>query len=115
MQACVRLFRAYEQACRKDRLLDFEDLLTLTVKMLGELPALLDTYRARYPHVLVDEDQDLNLAQERLVEPIPAPAPPFGVGEADPSTARFRRAPRPRPHRFLRAFPHAQTVSRRRD
>jgi len=68
MQACVRLFRAYEQACRKDRLLDFEDLLTLTVKMLSERPALLDTYRTRYPHVLVDEYQDLNLAQERLVE-----------------------------------------------
>ncbi|HXB04402.1 MAG TPA: UvrD-helicase domain-containing protein, partial [Candidatus Angelobacter sp.] len=68
MQACVRLFRAYEGACRKERVLDFEDLLTLTVRMLEQRPALLEAYRERYPHVLVDEYQDLNLAQERLVE-----------------------------------------------
>src|SRR5260221_5674441 len=67
MQACVRLFRAYEHACRKDRLLDFEDLLTLTVRMLNHRPALLDSYRTRYPHVLVDEYQYLNLSHQRLV------------------------------------------------
>jgi DNA helicase-2/ATP-dependent DNA helicase PcrA len=111
MQACVRLFRAYEQACRKDRLLDFEDLLTLTVKMLSERPALLDTYRARYPHVLVDEYQDLNLAQERLVELIAGAAQPFVVGDDDQSIYRFRGASRASLERFLRAFPEAQTVT----
>ncbi len=111
MQACVRLFRAYEQACRKDRLLDFEDLLTLTVKMLSERPALLDTYRTRYPHVLVDEYQDLNLAQERLVELIAGAAQPFVVGDDDQSIYRFRGASRASLERFLRAFPEAQTVT----
>jgi DNA helicase-2/ATP-dependent DNA helicase PcrA len=111
MQACVRLFRAYEQACRKDRLLDFEDLLTLTVKMFSERPALLDTYRARYPHVLVDEYQDLNLAQERLVELIAGAAQPFVVGDDDQSIYRFRGASRASLERFLRAFPEAQTVT----
>jgi len=111
MQACVRLFRAYEQACRKDRLLDFEDLLTLTVKMLSERPALLDIYRTRYPHVLVDEYQDLNLAQERLVELIAGGAQPFVVGDDDQSIYRFRGASRASLERFLRAFPEAQTVT----
>jgi ATP-dependent DNA helicase UvrD/PcrA len=111
MQACVRLFRAYEQACRKDRLLDFEDLLTLTVKMLGERPALLDAYRRRYPHVLVDEYQDLNLAQERLVELIAGGGEPFVVGDDDQSIYRFRGASRASLERFLRAFPEAQTVT----
>ena len=111
MQACVRLFRAYEQACRKDRLLDFEDLLTLTVKMLSERPALLDMYRTRYPHVLVDEYQDLNLAQERLVELIAGGAQPFVVGDDDQSIYRFRGASRASLERFLRAFPEAQTVT----
>ncbi len=112
MQACVRLFRAYEQACRKDRLLDFEDLLTLTVKMLSERPALLDTYRTRYPHVLVDEYQDLNLAQERLVELIAGAAQPFVVGDDDQSIYRFRGASRASLERFVRAFPEAQTQRR---
>jgi len=111
MKACVRLFRAYEQACRKDRLLDFEDLLTLTVKMLSERPALLDTYRTRYPHVLVDEYQDLNLAQERLVELIAGAAQPFVVGDDDQSIYRFRGASRASLERFLRAFLEAQTVT----
>ena len=111
MQACVRLFRAYEQACRKDRLLDFEDLLTLTVKMLTERPALLDTYRTRYPHVLVDEYQDLNLAQERLVELIAGGAAPFVVGDDDQSIYRFRGASRASLERFISAFPAAQTVT----
>jgi DNA helicase-2/ATP-dependent DNA helicase PcrA len=111
MQACVRLFRAYEQACRKDRLLDFEDLLTLTVRMLSERPALLDTYRARYPHLLVDEYQDLNLAQERLVELIAGAAQPFVVGDDDQSIYRFRGASRASLERFMRAFPEAQTVT----
>jgi len=111
MQACVRLFRAYEQACRKHRLLDFEDLLTLTVKMLSERPALLDMYRTRFPHVLVDEYQDLNLAQERLVELIAGGAQPFVVGDDDQSIYRFRGASRASLERFLRAFPEAQTVT----
>ena len=111
MQACVRLFRAYERACRKEKLLDFEDLLTLTVKMLEQRPALLDSYRARYPYVLVDEYQDLNLAQERLVELVAGAGEPFVVGDDDQSIYRFRGASRASLERFLRAFPAAQTVT----
>ena len=111
MHACVRLFRAYARSCRAARLLDFEDLLTLTVRMLERRPALLETYRARYPHVLVDEYQDLNLAQERLVELIAGVNEPFVVGDDDQSIYRFRGASRASLERFLRAFPAAQTVS----
>jgi DNA helicase-2/ATP-dependent DNA helicase PcrA len=111
MQACVRLFRAYEHECRKERVLDFEDLLTLTVRMLEQRPAMLDTYRERYPHVLVDEYQDLNLAQERLVELIAGGGAPFVVGDDDQSIYRFRGASRASLERFLRAFPTANTVT----
>jgi DNA helicase II / ATP-dependent DNA helicase PcrA len=111
MQACVRLFRAYERACRKERVLDFEDLLTLTVRMLEQRPALLEAYRERYPHVLVDEYQDLNLAQERLVELIAGGGAPFVVGDDDQSIYRFRGASRASLERFLTAFPTAGTVT----
>jgi DNA helicase II / ATP-dependent DNA helicase PcrA len=111
MQACARLFRAYEGACRKERMLDFEDLLTLTVRMLEQRPALLEGYRRRYPHVLVDEYQDLNLAQERLVELIAGGGAPFVVGDDDQSIYRFRGASRASLERFLRAFPAAGTVT----
>lgn len=111
MQACVHLFRAYERACRKEKLLDFEDLLTLTVRMLEQRPVLLEAYRSRYPHVLVDEYQDLNLAQERLVELVAGGGQPFVVGDDDQSIYRFRGASRASLERFLRAFPSATTVT----
>src|SRR4029077_11898493 len=111
MRACVRLFRAYEGACRRQRVLDFEDLLTLTVRMLEQRPALLDAYRDRYPYVLVDEYQDLNLAQERLVELIAGGRAPFVVGDDDQSISRFRGASRGSLERFLSTFPAAHTVT----
>jgi ATP-dependent DNA helicase UvrD/PcrA len=111
MRASVRLFRAYERTKRKRRLLDFEDLLALAVKMLEERPALLDAYRERYPHVLVDEYQDLNLAQERLVELVALRGAPFVVGDDDQSIYRFRGASRASLERFCSRFPSALTVA----
>ena len=111
MQACVRLFSAYENECRNQGLLDFDDLLSRTVRMLERRPALLEAYRARHPHVLVDEYQDLNLAQERLVELVAGGGEPFVVGDDDQSIYRFRGASRASLERFLRAFPAASTVT----
>ena len=111
MRACVRLFRAYEKECRKRRLLDFEDLLVLTVRMLEDHPPLLSKYTARYLHVLVDEYQDLNLVQERLVELIASRSQPFVVGDDDQSIYRFRGASRASLERFNARFPDAQTIT----
>ena len=113
MRACVRLFRGYERQCRKRRLLDFDDLLLLAVRMLEKSPAVLRRYRARYTHVLVDEYQDLNLAQERLVELIARD--PFIVGDDDQSIYRFRGASRASLERFLVSFPSATTIALERN
>ncbi|HEY8863360.1 MAG TPA: ATP-dependent DNA helicase [Candidatus Dormibacteraeota bacterium] len=111
MSACVRLFRAYEKECRKRRLLDFEDLLVMSVRMLDEHPSLLRKYTARFPHVLVDEYQDLNLAQERLVELVASRSQPFVVGDDDQSIYRFRGASRASLERFNALFPAAKTIT----
>jgi DNA helicase II / ATP-dependent DNA helicase PcrA len=111
MRACVRLFRAYERECRKQRLLDFDDLLLLGVRLLEKNPRLLQRYTARYRHVLVDEYQDVNLAQERLVELIANNGDPFIVGDDDQSIYRFRGASRASLDRFTRTFPNARTVT----
>jgi DNA helicase-2/ATP-dependent DNA helicase PcrA len=111
MRACVKLFRAYERECRRRRLLDFDDLLLLAVRMLEKNPAVLVRYRERYAHVLVDEYQDLNLAQERLVELIAGEGDPFIVGDDDQSIYRFRGASRASLERFLGSFPRAKTVA----
>ncbi|HSS93868.1 MAG TPA: ATP-dependent DNA helicase, partial [Candidatus Dormibacteraeota bacterium] len=82
-----------------------------TVRMLDQRPALREAYRARYPHVLVDEYQDLNIAQERLVELVAGGGEPFVVGDDDQSIYRFRGASRASLERFVRAFPDTQTVT----
>jgi DNA helicase-2/ATP-dependent DNA helicase PcrA len=111
MRACVKLFRAYEKECRRRRLLDFEDLLLLAVHMLEDHPSLRSDYAKRYPYVLVDEYQDLNLAQECLVELIAEGGEPFIVGDDDQSIYRFRGASRASLERFHNHFPTARTVT----
>ena len=111
MRACARLFRAYERECRRSRWLDFDDLLVLAVRLFESHPAVLRRYATRYPHVLVDEYQDLNLAQERLVELLAQGRQPFVVGDDDQSIYRFRGASRASLERFVRAFPGAETVT----
>jgi len=111
MHACVRLFRAYELECRKHGLLDFDDLLERSVAMLSSDPSVADAYRRRFPHVLVDEYQDLNLAQERLVELVSYGGAPFVVGDDDQSIYRFRGASRASLERFLDRFPNTRTVT----
>ncbi len=111
MRACVRLFRAYEKECRKHRFLDFEDLLVLAVRMLGEHPRILAGYTDRYQNVLVDEYQDLNLAQERLVELVASRSEPFVVGDDDQSIYRFRGASRASLERFIASFPNTTTMT----
>ncbi len=109
MRACVRLFSAYQRECRRQGLLDFDDLLEKAVAMLAENPGVLAGYRRRFPHVLVDEYQDLNLAQERLVELVADE--PFVVGDDDQSIYRFRGASRASLERFCVRFPAARTVA----
>ena len=111
VRAALRLFRAYEKECRKRGVLDFDDLLLLAVRMLESSAALLSAYAARYPHVLVDEYQDLNLAQERLVELVAHQGEPFVVGDDDQSIYRFRGASRASLERFLKTFPGARTIT----
>ena len=111
MRACVRLFREYERECRKRGLLDFDDLLERAVHMLSADSRLLAEYQRRYPHVLVDEYQDLNLAQERLVELVAHGGAPFVVGDDDQSIYRFRGASRASLERFCDRFPDARSIT----
>jgi len=111
MRACARLYAAYARECRKQGLLDFDDLLLMAVRMFEKNPAILRRYASRYAHVLVDEYQDLNLAQERLVELVAAGRDPFVVGDDDQSIYRFRGASRASLERFVHSFPAARTVT----
>ena len=63
-----QLLPRYEQALRAQRSLDFDDLMVRPVALLAANRALRKEYRERFRHVLVDEFQDTNRAQLRLLE-----------------------------------------------
>ncbi len=57
----------YETALRACNAVDFDDLILLTLKLFTEHPDALEACRARYRYVMVDEYQDTNAAQFKLV------------------------------------------------
>jgi len=59
--------RRYESALRACNAIDFDDLLLLTQKLFEEHPEVLEACRRKYRYVMVDEYQDTNAAQFRLV------------------------------------------------
>ncbi len=61
------VYRAYDTALRAAHLLDFDDLLLLAVRLCEEHAGVLDEVRATYRWISVDEYQDVNLAQYRLL------------------------------------------------
>lgn len=63
-----RIYAAYEQLKRDRSLIDFEDVLLLTVGVLEERPDIADQVRAQYQHFVVDEYQDVSPLQQRLLD-----------------------------------------------
>jgi ATP-dependent DNA helicase UvrD/PcrA len=61
------VYRRYQERLASAGGVDFDDLLLLTVRLLDEVPEVLAWYRARWRHVLVDEYQDTNRAQYRII------------------------------------------------
>jgi ATP-dependent DNA helicase UvrD/PcrA len=66
-QAVATVYADYEPTLRRANAADFDDLLVLPVRILEQHPAELDRLRTRFRHLLVDEYQDTNRAQYRLV------------------------------------------------
>ncbi|WP_328468999.1 ATP-dependent DNA helicase UvrD2 [Streptomyces sp. NBC_00448] len=64
----ARIYATYEQLKRDRGLIDFEDVLLLTVGVLQDRPDVADTVRSQYQHFVVDEYQDVSPLQQRLLE-----------------------------------------------
>ncbi len=62
------VYVSYEQHLKNANALDFDDLLLRTLELFADHPPVLESYRQRFSHVLVDEYQDTNFAQYSLVK-----------------------------------------------
>jgi DNA helicase-2/ATP-dependent DNA helicase PcrA len=87
------VYRLYQQRLLEASAMDFDDLLMVTVEMFGAFPKVLEHYQDRFQYVLVDEYQDTNHAQYRLVQMLAAKHRNVCVvGDSDQSIYAFRGA-----------------------
>lgn len=63
----ARLYAGYNEQLRASNALDFDDLLLLTYRLLQERPKIASFYRRQYRYICIDEAQDLNEAQYRVL------------------------------------------------
>lgn len=66
-QKIAEIYEEYEKALNSNNAIDFDDMLMLTVKLLEQNEEVRNQYYERFQHIMVDEYQDTNLAQYKLV------------------------------------------------
>ena len=118
-------YAEYQRRLRQANALDFDDLLMMTVHLFRAFPAVRESWRRRFRHVLVDEYQDTNHAQYALIHELCAeqmeetgasdedrstPAELMVVGDADQSIYAFRGANIRNILDFEQDFPNARTI-----
>ncbi|MEZ5497856.1 MAG: DNA helicase II [Steroidobacteraceae bacterium] len=105
----IRLYLDYEEACARNGVVDFAELLLRAFELWRDNPSLLAHYRQRFRHILVDEFQDTNAIQYAWTRLLAADGnAPFVVGDDDQSIYRWRGARVENLQRFQRDFPTAQ-------
>ncbi|NMA68065.1 MAG: helicase-exonuclease AddAB subunit AddA [Desulfitobacterium sp.] len=110
-QITEEFVKEYSLAKSKRNVLDFSDLEHLALKLLekdGEITPLCEKLKEHFAEILVDEYQDINPVQEKLLQLVSREEPPnlFMVGDIKQSIYRFRMAD---PSLFLKKyqeFPH---------
>lgn len=90
---CAEVYTQYQAALRAASAVDFDDIIYLTVKLFEDFPDVLDHYRHLYKYIMVDEYQDTNVAQYRLIALLAGDNGNLCVvGDDDQSIYRFRGA-----------------------
>ena len=112
----AEIYSEYQARLTKSGSVDFDDLLGLTVRLLVDHPDVTATYRDRFEHLLVDEYQDTNMAQNRIVLELAGADDPHRphnvcvVGDSDQSVYRFRGADHRNIMEFEDAFDDVTTI-----
>ena len=105
------VFERYEKKLRQANALDFDDLLLKTAHLLDEAPAVREEYNQRYRYILVDEYQDTNRTQYRLIRQLTQSHSNLCVvGDEDQSIYRWRGADIENILSFEKDFPKTKVI-----
>jgi DNA helicase-2/ATP-dependent DNA helicase PcrA len=107
-ETVARVYTAYEQRKRDAGALDFDDLISETVRLFRDHPEVLEHYQERFRYILVDEYQDTSRAQYQLVNMLAAKYRNVCVvGDADQGVYSWRGATIQNILDFERDYPDA--------
>src|SRR2546429_5329175 len=110
-QTVADTYDLYQRRLFASNAMDFDDLLYLTVDVLERFPEALERWRKTFRYVLVDEYQDTNHAQYRLLQLLAGEhLNLFAVGDPDQSIYAFRGADIRNILEFERDFPGTRTI-----
>lgn len=92
-QQMAKVYREYEAQLKSNNALDFDDLLVKTVQLFDTQPDVLENYQERFRYIMVDEYQDTNTVQFKLVSLLAGKYRNLCVvGDDDQSIYKFRGA-----------------------
>lgn len=107
----AEIYFAYQEELKKNNALDFDDLLVKTVELLRNDSDVREYYQNRFRYIMVDEYQDTNHVQFKLIEILAAKYQNLCVvGDDDQSIYRFRGADIRNILEFETAYPGAQVI-----
>jgi DNA helicase-2/ATP-dependent DNA helicase PcrA len=105
------IYTDYQARLLKAGAMDFDDLLMKTVELFRSEPDVLAHYQQRFQHVLIDEYQDTNMAQNEIALALAAEHGQITiVGDHDQSVYRFRGADLRNISQFEEAFDNVTTI-----
>lgn len=106
-----KLYDKYNAALKKDNLLDFDDLIRVSLELLKARPETLAKYRNKFNYIMVDEFQDTNIIQYELIKLLTNDAQNiFIVGDQDQSIYSFRGAKVENIDLFIKNFPMCKQI-----
>jgi DNA helicase-2/ATP-dependent DNA helicase PcrA len=107
----AEIYDRYEATLKQKQVLDFDDLIVQPVRLFQSQSDILQKYQTRFRWISVDEYQDVNQAQYRLLRLLTGPETNLCViGDPDQAIYGFRGASREYFLQFSRDFPTARTI-----
>ena len=107
----INVYELYERKLIDNNALDFDDLISVSVKILRENPDILERYQERFRYILIDEYQDTNVAQYTLTKLLAAKYKNICVvGDADQSIYGWRGADMRNILNFEKDYPDAKVI-----
>lgn len=104
-------YHTYQQLLLENNALDFGDLINYTIELFKKRPQILEKYRKQFKHILVDEFQDTNWAQYKLLQILAAPKNNLTVvSDDDQGVFKFRGASYNNVIQFRKDYPKSKQV-----